>query len=113
MPAYQTTYQVVRPFPGHKKIGEMLTASDFASPHRAAQLLDQRRIAPVTVKSEYQPSVQQLLGTTIRSLREIIDDVADACVLQEAMTLEEREVARTIYEKRLRELEGQDAQPTN
>ena len=105
--SYTTTYQVVRPFPGHREVGAILKSSDFASSHRAAQLLDQRFIAPVMVQSGYQPSVMQLVETPIRELRLMIGDVVDAVVLEAAMKHDKRDVALKIYEKRLEELNAQ------
>ena len=95
-------YQVTRPFAGYRP-GMVLKDSDFASPHRAAQLIDQRYLTPVAA-TDSQPTVAALRGATVRQLGDLVARVQDACVLHTALQGEERDAARKLYTKRLEEL---------
>ncbi|MBT9173446.1 MAG: hypothetical protein DDT21_01847 [Syntrophomonadaceae bacterium] len=106
----ETRYQVVRPFSG-LDIGTVLPG-DTMTARRAQQLTEQRYILPLVGGSDYQPSVSLLLASSIRELRLLISEVKDACLLHTALKTEERQVARSILEKRLKELEGTNAEYT-
>lgn len=95
-------YQVVRKFNGHS-VGQVLPASAFASPHRVAQLISQRYLAPAG-SAQVQPTVAVLLGATARKLVELMPQVQDACVLETALAQETRESARKTLEARLQEM---------
>jgi len=111
-------FQVIRPFDGFEP-GAILRDSDFASPHRAALLIDQHRITPLVGGKGYQPTVKSLLGSSVRTVRTLLPDVRDACVLAEALSRDNRGVAKEMYQKRIDEMnalqleEVNDAQPTN
>ena len=106
-------FQVLRSFPGGPPVGEVIGVNTFSSPHRAAQLVNQRFLSPVRDNKGYQPGISALLAAPIRELRVILPDVLDVCVLQEALMQETREVARQIYAKRIGEMEVQNAQSNN
>lgn len=95
-------YQVVRRF-GDYVVGQVLPVSAFASPHRAAQLIGQRYLAPAQ-STAVQPTVQALLDATVRKVAELAPQVRDACVLEAALATETRESARKTLEARLEEL---------
>ena len=107
-------FQVLRSFPGGPPVGEVIGVGSFSSPHRAAQLVNQRFLSPVRDNKGYQPGISALLAAPIRELRVILPDVLDVCVLQEALMQETREVAKQIYAKRIGEMmEVQNAQSNN
>lgn len=97
-----TNYQVVRRF-GDFAVGQVLPVSAFASPHRAAQLISQRYLAPAT-STAVQPTVKALLDATVRKVAELVPQVQDACVLEVALATETRESARKTLEARLEEM---------
>ena len=103
-------YQVVRRFEGYQ-VGQVLPVSAFASPHRAAQLISQRYLAPAA-STAVQPTVAALLGATVRKIAELVPQVQDACVIEAALTQETRESARKTLEARLEEM-GQNAESTH
>ncbi len=98
-------YQVVRKFDRHS-IGEVLPSTAFASAHRAAQLIDQRFLAPAA-STAVQPTVKALVNATVRKSSEMAAQVQDSCVLEAAMALETREAVRKVFAKRLEELHDQ------
>lgn len=98
----ELNYQVVRKFEGYT-IGEVLSASAFASPHRAAQLISQRYLAPAT-STAVQPTVKALLSASVRKVGELAPQVQDACLLEAALQIETREAARKVLEKCLEDL---------
>lgn len=95
-------YQVIRKFGGYQ-IGQVLPGSEFVSPHRAAQLISQRYLAPATSMA-VQPTVKALLNATVRKVGELAPQVQDACVLEATLQIETREAARRALEKCLEEL---------
>lgn len=95
-------YQVTRRFDGYA-IGQVLPVTQFASPHRVAQLISQRKLAP-TSSSAVQPTVQALLDATVRKLAELMPQVQDACVLEAALAQETRDSARKTLQERLEEM---------
>lgn len=99
-------YMVVRPFSGHN-VGELLTPEQFADARRAAQLIDQRYITPAPTEHS-QPTVDALLGATLRQLRELVGDVKDACVIESALLQETRQQATETLTKRLAELQPEE-----
>lgn len=101
----ELNYQVVRKFDGHR-IGEVLPASSFASAHRAAQLIDQRFLAPAQ-STAVQPTVKALVNASVRKASEMAAQVQDGCVLEAAMALEPREAVRKAFAARLEELHDQ------
>lgn len=99
-------YQVVRAFGGYL-VGDVLAAEQFSNMRRVQQLVEQRMIAPVALgRDGYQPSADTLTATPIRPLREMISDVQDVEVLKKAKKKDSREVAVTIFDKRIAELEA-------
>lgn len=96
------TYQVTKPFSGFA-VGATLTSADLVSNHRAAQLIDQRKITPLASK-EAQPTLNALRKATVRQLDALVAQVQDACLLEAAMENDTREAARKAYAKRLEEL---------
>ena len=102
-----TRYQVVRPTSG-LEVGAILTGKDFVTSRRAQQLMEQRYILPLAGGGDYQPSVAHLLASPIRELRLMMADVQDACLLHTALATETRLTVRTLFEKRLEELEAEN-----
>lgn len=103
-------YQVVRKFNEHR-VGQVLPASAFASPHRVAQLISQRYLAPAA-STAVQPTTESLLKATVRKVAELAAFVHDACVLEVTLQQETREAARNALEKRLKEM-AQHAESTH
>jgi len=97
-----TNYLVVRRF-GDYQVGQVLPASAFASSHRAAQLIDQRYLAP-TGSAQVQPTVAALLNASVRKVAELMPTVQDACLLETALAQETRESARKTLQARLQEM---------
>lgn len=96
------SYQVTKPFNG-LAVGAVVTSQDLLSHHRAAQLIDQRKITPLASK-EAQPTLAALCNATVRQLDALVKQVQDACLLEAAMMTDTREAARKAYAKRLEDM---------
>lgn len=104
-------FQVVRRFQDYE-VGQVLNVSVFSSPHRVAQLVSQRYIAPLSDAS-MQPTVASLLEASTRKLQTLMRLVEDACVLEAALSQETRTAAQQTLASRLEELHERSAQYHN
>lgn len=97
-------YMVVRDF-GGLIANSIIPESEFHSPQRIRELINQRYI--VEADSQNEP-VSTLAGMRIADLRETIGSVIDVDMITEALESEERATAKTLLQARLKQLTDGD-----